>query len=199
MVGTEAGDARPAIRLAMAHAVQSPSPHTPNNWGKTGMATVDRVQVPDTSRPRQAWPVARGPTPRSRLVAVRDRQRARQISAHVVPRHLSGRTGQPDQIPPCGHPWLKGSKSDTKPTTDPIALHRCSRPTRKRIRHVDPHGVGAHQRKHPQAPVAPATSLPAQQGELSAPADRPDQAESRCRPFARRDLRTARPARVDIL
>ncbi len=90
-----------------------------------------------------------------------------------------------------------------EPATDPVAIHGRTEPAGDRERH--PRGVGSgtgqirggkvgHTEDTGANPPAGTTQLE----ERASVADRPDQADSLCRPLSRRDRSTARPARVDI-
>ena len=107
------------------------------------------------------------------------------------------RTCDPHEVSPGAQRTRRMTREDrgTKLTTGPIAVHGRAKPaadgecqTRGWDRVVG--GVRTPERLRADPPSR------GQQRELAAGSDAMDQAESRARPLARRDLRTARPARV---
>jgi hypothetical protein len=95
---------------------------------------------------------------------------------------------------------LTGNRVDerSQPPPQPVAHHGRTNRTADRERDARRHRVGVVEVRAPQGLASGSATFPSKPIEGSSVADAPDQADSRVRPFNRRDLMIARPARVRI-
>jgi hypothetical protein len=111
-----------------------------------------------------------------------------------------GSRPRPDEVQPGGdtlRPRLHGDEG-AQTTTDAVPIDGCAHRPPDGVAHPRGKGRFVCDPDHPQLPVTETTTLRANTVKAPAIGESPDQAERRRRPLARRDLRTARPARVDI-
>ena len=198
MAGTDRVAGRSTIRPATVRGSRWRSRRTRSRSGRTGTVTAGPARRPGTTRWLAASPAAparsRGP-PRT---TVRPDDRSGQVGAHVVPRDLPGGAGHPDEVPPRRNLRLERPERRPEAPTHPISLDGGAGLAGEGKSDPNPLRLGGDDRGNPEAPLTAAAPLPTQPGKLLTTGDRPDQADRRWRPLARRDFRTARPALVDI-
>jgi hypothetical protein len=199
---TAGGASRSARSHEPCRAPRRPHARSWNTWGRSGRATVvrrTRVGRPRSRRVHDAAPASsRAWTSRSRCARpLVDRGEHRSNRPFEVGERVFAcvRAGA-HQIQPGVHVGRR--QQCTQPPSQSIALHRGTDGAADGERHLGRYQIGIENVRTPQriGPHAGPVTLDADEG-VALP-DPVDQADRRARPLARRDLSTARPARVLI-
>lgn len=187
------GDERSTMIPEPCHVPRRPRERRRSTWGRNDTAMGDRQRHAGMSRSTTTHdPVSR--SCRCCRSNYNLAYQVRQTTLEVCERMFVHASAGADEEQPWRH--LVVAKQRSKPTTQQIALDGRPGGAADGEGHLRWYHLGIGNERAPQRIDPHSDAVPPKAGECVAVADPVDQTVRRARPLARRDLRTARPARV---